>query len=185
MEDIVDAALDGIDGRAGLILCGLYGEDPALLESMVDIGARRSGVVGIDLAGGPAAAHQWQMEDYAGAFSAARDRGLGRTVHAGEGRPPREIALAINVLHAQRIGHGTTLLDDPAVADLVAERGVTIEACPTARCTWRGSRFPSRGALSSSRSMMTPPYRSSDAAPTSTILGRARLEATSTMCDPS
>jgi len=131
MEDIVDAALDGIDGRAGLILCGLYGEDPALLESLVDIGARRSGVVGIDLAGGPAAAHRWHMEDYAGAFSAARDRGLGRTVHAGEGRPPQEIAVAINLLHAQRIGHGTTLLDDLKVADLVAEKGVTIEACPT------------------------------------------------------
>src|SRR5687768_17339981 len=25
-EEIVDAALEGIDGRAGLILCGLYGE---------------------------------------------------------------------------------------------------------------------------------------------------------------
>src|SRR5262249_4409737 len=31
----------------------------------------------------------------------------------------------------QRIGHGTTLLDDPAIVELVVERGVTIEACPT------------------------------------------------------
>ncbi|MBT8496121.1 MAG: adenosine deaminase, partial [Deltaproteobacteria bacterium] len=29
--EIVDAVLAGIDGRAGLILCGLYGEDPAVL----------------------------------------------------------------------------------------------------------------------------------------------------------
>jgi adenosine deaminase len=34
-------------------------------------------------------------------------------------------------LHAQRIGHGTTLPDDPAVLDLVRERGVTVEACLT------------------------------------------------------
>jgi len=30
-----------------------------------------------------------------------------------------------------RIGHGTTLLDDPSVVDLVLERGIAIEACPT------------------------------------------------------
>jgi adenosine deaminase len=42
-----------------------------------------------------------------------------------------EHAAAIEIALAQRIGHGTTLLDDPAVVDLVLERGVTIEACPT------------------------------------------------------
>ena len=52
-------------------------------------------------------------------------------MHAGEGRPPSEIREAVLLLHAQRIGHGTTLLEDPAVADLVRERGVTIEACLT------------------------------------------------------
>src|SRR5690606_5397766 len=57
--------------------------------------------------------------------------GLGRTVHAAEGRAPHEIRTAIEVLGAQRIGHGTTLLEDPSVVDLVIERGVTIEACPT------------------------------------------------------
>src|SRR5262249_51762649 len=61
----------------------------------------------------------------------AADLGLGRTVHAGEGRPAEEIRTAIEVLQAQRIGHGTTLLDDAGVLDLVIARGVVIEACPT------------------------------------------------------
>ncbi len=39
--------------------------------------------------------------------------------------------MAIEQLGAVRIGHGTSLLDDPAVLDLVLERRVTIEACPT------------------------------------------------------
>ena len=52
-------------------------------------------------------------------------------VHAGEGRPPSEIREAVLLLHAQRIGHGTTLPDDPAVVELVRERSVTIEACLT------------------------------------------------------
>ena len=55
--------------------------------------------------------------------------GLGTTVHAGEGRPAHEIRVAIEVLDAQRIGHGTTLLDDPRLVDLVRERDVCIEAC--------------------------------------------------------
>lgn len=131
MTEIVEAALDGIKGRAGLILCGLYGENPKILAELVEIGASRKGVVGIDLAGGPTSGHSFGMNDYASAFTRAKEVGLGRTIHAGEGRPPAEIRRAIESLHAQRIGHGTTLLDDPSVVELVIERGVVIEACPT------------------------------------------------------
>lgn len=35
IETIIDAALEGIADRAGLILCGLYGEDPAILRALV------------------------------------------------------------------------------------------------------------------------------------------------------
>lgn len=131
IEAIIDAALAGIDGRAGLILCGLYGEPPGVLASLVEAAASRPGVVGIDLAGGPGPAPVFGMADYAPAFARAAELGLGRTVHAGEGRPPQEIAEAIDRLQAQRIGHGTTLLDSPAVLDTVLKRGVLIEACLT------------------------------------------------------
>jgi adenosine deaminase len=130
-EAIVDAALAGIAGRAGLILCGLYGEPPSVLEQLVEAARTRPGVVGIDLAGGPAPAHAFGLADYAAPFRRAAALGLGRTVHAGEGRPPSEIRIAVEVLGAQRIGHGTTLLDDPAVLELVLARQVTVEACPT------------------------------------------------------
>lgn len=131
LASIVDAALAGCAGRAGLLLCGLYGEPPALLERLVELARPRPGVVGLDLAGGPGPGHRWGLFDYAGAFRRARDLGLGRTVHASEGRPPAEIRVAIERLLAQRIGHGTTLLHDPAVTALVIERGVTLEACVT------------------------------------------------------
>jgi adenosine deaminase len=128
---IVDAAAEGVAGRAGLILCGLFGEDPSVLERLVALARSCPAVVGIDLAGGPSPAHPHGLRDYVRPFSLARDLGLGRTVHAGEGRPPSEIREAVELLHAQRIGHGTTLLDDPEVVDLVRGRGVTIEACLT------------------------------------------------------
>jgi len=131
IEPAIDAVLDGLAGRAGLILCALYGEPPAQVEAMVRAGARRKGVVGLDLAGGPGPAHAWRLGDYATPFRLAAELGLGRTVHAGEGRPPSEIRTAIVELGAQRIGHGTTLFDDPELAELVCERGVVIEACLT------------------------------------------------------
>jgi adenosine deaminase len=131
LEAIVDAALEGINGRAGLILCGIYGEPPTVLASLVAAAQGRAGVVGLDLAGGPLPEHRATVQDYVPHFRRAKDLGLGRTVHAGEGRPPSEIRAAIELFDAQRIGHGTTLLEDPSVLDLVLEKGVTLEACPT------------------------------------------------------
>ncbi len=131
IADIVDAALDGIHGRAGLILCVLYGESPGLADQLVELARHRPGVVGLDLAGGPSPAHAHSMASYAPAFERARALGIGRTVHAGEGRPPAEIRTAIETLHAQRIGHACTLLQDEGIVRLALDRGITIEACPT------------------------------------------------------
>lgn len=140
LPEIVDAALAGLGGRAGLVLCALYGEDPAVAAALVDAAATRPGVVGLDLAGGPAPGHRWGLADYAPAFRRAAEIGLGRTVHAGEGRPAREIGEAILTLGAQRIGHGTTLLQDSAVVDLVLARDVTVEACLTSN--WHVGAIP-------------------------------------------
>ena len=95
------------------------------------VGAQYPGVVGLDLAGTPLPEHTWEMGDYAPVFQRAGELGLGRTVHAGEGRPVEEIGRAILELGAERIGHGASLLDDPEVLELVVARGVVIEACPT------------------------------------------------------
>ncbi len=131
LASIVDAALEGAAGRAGIILCGLYGESPDVLDALVDLALPRRGVVGLDLAGGPTPAHAFRLADYQRPFARAARAGLGRTVHAAEGRAPEEIRVAIEILGAQRIGHGTTLLEDSSVLDLVLRRDVVVEACPT------------------------------------------------------
>lgn len=131
IQDVVEAALTGISGRAGLILCGLYGEPPVVLQELVDIASQYPGVVGIDLAGAPHPSHSWSMGDYAPLFQRAGALGLGRTVHAGEGRSAAEIATAILELGADRIGHGCSVLDDASVVELVINKGVILEACPT------------------------------------------------------
>lgn len=131
LDAIVDAAVEGADGRAGIILCGLHGEPPEVIERLVDAAIPRKGVVGIDLAGCPTPHHEHSMRDYVTAFRRAEEHGIGRTVHAGEGGPATEIRDAIELLHAQRIGHGTTLLYEPGVLELAVERGVTFEVCPS------------------------------------------------------
>ncbi len=131
VEGIIDAALEGIDRRAGLILCGLYGEPPEILMGMVEAARSRQEIVGIDLAGGPLSSHEWQMTDYIPPFLRAVEFGIGRTVHAGEGRPPAEIRTAIEELQANRIGHGTTIMKDRSVVELALAHEVTLEACVT------------------------------------------------------
>jgi adenosine deaminase len=128
---VIDAVLEGCSGRAGVILCGLYGDPPDLVDELVSLATKRPMVVGLDLAGGPHETHRYGLTDYQQAFSRAGAAGLGRTVHAGEGRSVSEIRAAIEILGADRIGHGVTLMDDPEVVDLVRSRGVTMEACPT------------------------------------------------------
>jgi adenosine deaminase len=51
--------------------------------------------------------------------------------HAGFYEPAWHVAECVRLLRADRIGHGITAVHDPAVMELLAERGVTIELCPT------------------------------------------------------
>ncbi len=129
VEEIVEAACSGIWGNINIILCGLYGEHPRILNRLVETAKLHDRVVGIDLAGAPLDNHRYSLLDYSDAFTKARKYGLGRTVHAGEGRSAKEIEVAINFLHAQRIGHGLSVMDDWKTMDLVREKDVLIEAC--------------------------------------------------------
>src|SRR5262249_10144341 len=47
----IDAVVEGVAGRAGIIVCALFGESPASAERLVRIAAARPGVVALDIAG--------------------------------------------------------------------------------------------------------------------------------------
>jgi adenosine deaminase len=98
-------------------------------------------VVGFDLAGEEAG---YPADDHAAAFHFAHKNFLKKTVHAGEAYGPESIFQAITDLHADRIGHGTYLLDpdairDPTIEDrqryveqlgeYIADRRITLEVC--------------------------------------------------------
>ncbi len=70
------------------------------------------------------------LKDYLWSFEAAREAGLRITAHAGEWGGPEEVRAAMNDLGAERIGHGVRAIEDLALVDEIAERGVVLEVCP-------------------------------------------------------
>jgi len=69
-------------------------------------------------------------EAFRPAYEKAAEIGLHRLVHAGEVGGPEKIREAIDVLGAERIGHGLAAIHDPALMDLLAEHRIPLEVCP-------------------------------------------------------
>jgi aminodeoxyfutalosine deaminase len=57
--------------------------------------------------------------------------------HAGETTGPQTIWDALTELRAERIGHGTSATQDPALLAHLAERGIPLEVCPTSNIATR------------------------------------------------
>jgi len=100
-------------------------------------------VVGFDLAG---VEEGYPPMRYKEAYEFAHKNFLKKTVHAGEDYGPESIFQAITELHADRIGHATSLLNPDAIrskfikdreryvrnlAQFIADRRITLEICLT------------------------------------------------------
>ncbi len=130
---VVEAVADGVEAGArdfglpvGLIgiLSRTYGPEVASRE-LDALLAHRGRLVALDLAGDEA---RWPGEHFVPHFRRARDAGLRVTVHAGEAAGAVSVRQAIEGLGAERIGHCVRAAEDPAVLDLIAARGIGIEA---------------------------------------------------------
>lgn len=64
-------------------------------------------------------------------FTYVRDAGLPRALHAGETVGPESIWDALTTLHADRIGHGVRVVEDPKLLELLYAMQVPLEICPT------------------------------------------------------
>ncbi|XP_064160382.1 adenosine deaminase-like isoform X3 [Anguilla rostrata] len=90
---------------------------------------RHSGVVAIDLAGDESLnceAHPGHRK----AFEEAVRSGVHRTVHAGEVGPPSVVKEAVEVLKAERIGHGYRTLEDRTLYEQLLKKNMHFEVCP-------------------------------------------------------
>lgn len=66
------------------------------------------------------------------AYRLAREAGLKTTAHAGEfGMPWNNVATAIDLLQVDRVDHGYTIVDNPALLQRCIERGLIFTVVPT------------------------------------------------------
>lgn len=69
-------------------------------------------------------------KDFRWSFDCAREAGLRLTAHAGEWGGPESVRAALQDLEVERIGHGVRAIEDLALVDELAERGIVLECCP-------------------------------------------------------
>lgn len=91
------------------------------------------GLVGFGL-GGPE--DGVRRVDYAPYFAAARAAGLHSVPHASESVGPSEVYAALDLLSAERIGHGSAAASDDRLLARLVDEGITLEICPSS-ATWR------------------------------------------------
>ena len=124
----------GVVGR--IIVCSLrhLSPDESLELARLAVGYKGRGVVGFDLAGGergnPASVH-------AEAFQYVREHEMACTCHAGEGDGADSVREAVHLCGADRIGHGTRLIEDPSLTQYVNDRRIAVEICLTSNVQTR------------------------------------------------
>lgn len=102
----------------------------AAAEEVVSLAARcvPEGVVAFGIGGDELAL---PAKDFVPVYERAGAAGLGRLIHVGEIGSAAAMQQAVELLGITRIGHGIAAMNDPDVMDFLAQRGITLELCPT------------------------------------------------------
>src|ERR1700689_3119706 len=85
-----------------------------------------SGVIAFGMGGDDLA---FPAGNFRPAFDLARSEGLRIVCHAGEIGGPESVREAVEILGAERVGHGIAVMNDPALAGSLATRHVVLENC--------------------------------------------------------
>ena len=134
---VVEAVCDALEEARGSVpiqarLIGIisrqYGPEIGRIELAAAISGRDRGVAALDLAGDEV---NFPGGLFVRHFAEAREAGLHTIAHAGEAAGAESVRQAVLELGAERIGHGIRAVEDPAVLDLLAERRICLEVCPT------------------------------------------------------
>ncbi|MFF7653451.1 adenosine deaminase [Streptomyces sp. NPDC007983] len=95
---------------------------------------RPEGLVSFGLGGPEVGVPRPQFKPY---FDRAIAAGLHSVPHAGETTGPQTVWDALTELRAERIGHGTSAVQDPKLLAHLAEHRIPLEVCPTSNIATR------------------------------------------------
>ena len=85
-------------------------------------------VAGFDIAGDEAG---FPVDAHIAAFRYARDKGIPRTAHGGEGAGPDSVWEVLEHFDPSRLGHGVRSIEDPVLFDHLRQHQIHLEVCPT------------------------------------------------------
>jgi len=89
---------------------------------------RELGVIGIGLGGSE---QQFPNKLYRDVFKLAQQENFHVVAHAGEAAGAESVRSAIDVLRAERIGHGVRAIEDPGLIEELKEKQIPLEVCVT------------------------------------------------------
>jgi adenosine deaminase len=126
---IDDARAHGIEGRILISAVRNFGVERALRVARKAAGwvGTNAYVVGFSMAGDE---ENYPAHLFAEPYAIASAAGLGCTMHAGEWAGPESVRAALE-LPITRISHGVRAIEDAALVQELAQRGITLECCPT------------------------------------------------------
>ncbi|MCT8976771.1 adenosine deaminase [Clostridium sp. CX1] len=137
VEEIIESVLDGIkdaegkyDIKGNLILCCMRTMAPDKAFDIVEKGKNflGKGVVAIDLC---ASENEGFCKAFVEPIALARQYGYRITIHAGETGIGKNVLEAVELLGAERIGHGVFIKDCADAYKIVKDKKVVLEMCPT------------------------------------------------------
>lgn len=116
---------------------GVYDPEPADITLGYALAGQEHGVIGLGIGGDEEGR---PPEPFAHAFREAKRKGLGSVPHAGESLTrwgAHHVWGSIDLLRADRIGHGVGAIRDPRLLAVLLDRGIPLEVCPTSNLSTR------------------------------------------------
>jgi aminodeoxyfutalosine deaminase len=104
-----------------------FGADPAMRVVQAAKQCQSRAIVAFGMGGDELSV---ATEEFRSVYDSAAELGLHRLIHAGEIGGPEKIREAVELLGAERIGHGIAAIHDRGLMDLLAERRIALEICP-------------------------------------------------------
>ncbi|MGL5000488.1 MAG: adenosine deaminase [Cetobacterium sp.] len=137
IEEILESVLAGInkaeevyDIKGNLILSFLRHMPPQSIFEVIEVGKKYlgKGIVAVDLCGNEG---ENFCQKFIEPFLLAKEYGYKVTIHAGETGIGKNVLDAVQMLGAERIGHGIHIKGCKAAFDIVKEKNIVLEMCPT------------------------------------------------------
>lgn len=118
----------GVDVKVLVDVSRTFGLENAEKNLDMLLAHRIPAVIGIGLGG---AESKGPCKDFGPVFERARANGLKTVAHAGEDVDAWSIRDALDVLHAARIGHGITAIQDETLMERLKDERIPLEVAPT------------------------------------------------------